>query len=92
MIVAVASAEIAVVVALNVAVVAEAATVTDAGTVSCPLLSASATSAPPLGAAFDRVTVQVLDAFGPMLEGLQATDETAVAAVRLSVVFAEVEL
>jgi hypothetical protein len=49
----------AVVVALNVAVVAAAATVTEAGTVKAGLLLDSVTSAPPTGAAPDRVTVQV---------------------------------
>jgi hypothetical protein len=90
--VAVASAGMAVVVALNVAVFAEAGTVTDAGVVKSALLSDSVTCAPPLGAAFDKVTVQVLDAFGPMLAGLQATEETTVAAVRFTVVLAELPL
>jgi hypothetical protein len=46
-------------VAWNVAVVAPAATVTDAGTDKRALLSDRLTSEPPLGAARDRVTVQV---------------------------------
>src|SRR6267142_2672974 len=49
----------AAVVALNVAVVAAAATVTDAGTVSDVLVSESVTNAPPAGAAPVSVTVQV---------------------------------
>jgi hypothetical protein len=46
-------------VALKFAVVAPAATVTDAGTVSAPLFEESATEAPPVSAARFRVTVQV---------------------------------
>jgi hypothetical protein len=52
-----------VVVAENVAVVAAAATVTEAGTVNAALLSDNITLAPPLGAALVKVTVQVLEAF-----------------------------
>jgi hypothetical protein len=48
-----------VVVALKVAVVAAAATVTDAGTVSVELASIRVTIAPPAGAGPLRVTVQV---------------------------------
>jgi len=65
-----------VVVALNVAVVAAAATVTEAGTDSVEFVFVNATVAPPVGAAWARVTVQVLEAFGPRLVGLQASDET----------------
>lgn len=64
--------------ALKVAVVAVAATVTEAGTVKAPLLLASVTSAPPDGAALFRVTVQALVAFGPRLEGAQTNDDTTV--------------
>ncbi len=46
-----------VVLTLNVAVVAPPATVTLAGTVALALLDASATTNPPAGAAFVRVTV-----------------------------------
>ena len=49
-------------VALKVAVVAPAATVTEAGTVSRALLLASVTLVPPVGAAWVTVTVQVLTA------------------------------
>jgi hypothetical protein len=62
-------------VALKVAVVAPAATVTDAGTVSEVLLLASVTLDPPVGAAWVSVTVQVLTAFCPRLMGLQPTPE-----------------
>jgi hypothetical protein len=47
-------------VALKVPLVAPAATVTDAGTVSRVLLLASVTRLPPVGAAWDSVTVHVL--------------------------------
>ena len=43
---------------MNAAVVEPAATVADAGTLTAALLLASATFAPPAGAAFVRVTVQ----------------------------------
>ena len=46
-------------VAVKLAVVEPAATVTKAGTVSAELLSETATSEPPEGAAPERVTVQV---------------------------------
>ena len=71
-----------VVVALKVAVVAAAATVTDAGTVSVELVLVRVTEAPPVGAAWVRVTVQVLEEFGPRLVGLQASEETSAGAYR----------
>jgi hypothetical protein len=67
----------AAVVALNVAVVAPAATVTDAGTVSNALLLASATLEPPAGAVCVSATVQVLTALCPKLAGLHATPDTS---------------
>jgi hypothetical protein len=81
-----------VVVALNVAVVAAAATVTDAGTVSVVLVFVSVTNAPPAGASLVSVTVQVLEAFGPRFAGLQASDDTSTGATRLMVAFAELLL
>ena len=67
-------------VALKVAVVAPAATVTDAGTVSAEvLLLASVTIEPPVGAAWVSVRVQMLVALCPRLPGLQATPETTTA-------------
>ena len=72
-------------VALNVAVVAPAVTVTDAGTVSEALLLASVTLDPPVGAVWVRVTVQVLTAFCPRLVGLQARVDTSTGARRLIV-------
>ena len=54
------------------------------------LLLAS-TAAPPVGAAWVRVTVQVLEELAPRLVGLQASDETSTA-TRLMVALAEVLL
>ena len=80
------------VVALKVAVVAAAATVTDAGTVSVVLVFVSVTNAPPAGATLVSVTVQALEAFCPRLVGLQASDDTSAGATRLIVALAEVLL
>jgi hypothetical protein len=60
------------------------ATVTLAGTVSNPLLLASETVAA-LSAALFNVTVQVLDALLPKVDGAQASDESCAGATRLSV-------
>ena len=81
----------AAVVALKVADRAAAATVTDAGTVSVALVLVRVTIAPPVGAAWVKVTVQALEAFGPRLVGLQASEETS-RATRLMVALAEVLL
>ena len=81
------------VVTLKVAVVALAATVTEAGVFRVALLSLRVTTAPPVGAAALRVTVQVLDAFDAMLVGLHDTDvRVAAGAVMVTVVFAELLL
>ena len=80
------------VVALKVAVVAAAATVTDAGTVSVGSVLVRVTVAPPVGAAWVRVTVQVLEEFGPRLVGLQASEETSTDATRLMLALAELPL
>ena len=82
-------AMVAAAVALKVAAIAPAATVTDAGTVSEVLLLASVTPKPPAGAAWVSVTVQALTALWPRLAGLQATPETRVAATRLIVAICE---
>ena len=82
---------IATVVALNVAVVAAAATVTDAGTVRTKSVLVTATAAPPVGAGWVSVTVQVLEELGPSLAGLQTSEETSTA-VRLMVALAELLL
>ena len=80
------------VVALNVAEVAAAATVTDAGTVRTELVFDSATLAPPVGAGWVNVTVQVLEEFGPRLVGLHDSEDTNTGATRLTVVVAELLL
>jgi hypothetical protein len=79
------------VVALKVADVRPAVTVTEAGTVSTVLVFVSVTTAPPLGATFVSVTVQVPEAFGPKLAG-HASDDTSTGATRLTVAFAELAL
>jgi hypothetical protein len=76
-------------VALNVAVVAPAVTVTDAGTMSEVLLLTSVTVAPPAGAVWVSVTVQVPTALCPRLAGLQATADTRTGASRLTVAVCE---
>ncbi len=75
--------------ALKIAVVAPAATVTDAGTVSEVLLLASVTLDPPAGAAWVSVTVQVLTAPCPRLVGLQAMPDNSTGASRLIVAVCE---
>ncbi len=72
-------------VAEKVAVLAPAATVTEAGTVSRVLLSDKVTETPPVGAALESVTVQVAAAPELMLVGAQTRDETRTGAVRLRV-------
>jgi len=76
----------------KVAAPAAPATVTDAGTLSKEVVPARAITAPAAGAGWERRTVQVLDAFGPMLVGLQLREETSTNGVRLTVVFAELPL
>ena len=81
------------VVTLNVADVAPAPTVTDAGTFNVALVSDSATAAPPVGADWLRVTVHVLEAFEPRLVGLHETADTDTeGATRLTVEVAELPL
>ena len=70
-------------VALKLAVMAPAATVTEADTVSRALPLAKATLVPPVGAVWVMVTVQVLTALGPRLVGTQATPETRPGAPKL---------
>jgi hypothetical protein len=82
----------AVVVALNIAVDAAAATVTEVGTASVALVFVSGTNAPPAGATLVNVTVQVLEEFGPRLAGLHASVDTSAGAVRPTVAFAELLL
>jgi len=72
--------------------VAAAATVAEGATVSVALEFARVTLAPPAGAGWVRVTVQVLEELAPMLTGLQASEETRTGATRLTVVLAELLL
>jgi len=68
--------ETPVVLTVNVAVVAPAATVTEAGTVALVLLDDRVTAAPPVPAALERVTVPV-EEFPPETDvGLTATEVT----------------
>jgi len=79
-----------------------AVTVTEAGMVRFELTEAepvgpelpfvSVTTAPPTGGALVKVTVQVVEAFGPRLVGLQASEETSTEAVRLTLALAELLL
>jgi len=83
------------VVALKVAVVAPADTVTEAGTVkAAELVLVRATSEPPAGAAPLRVTVQVLELLELRALAVQASDDTVTdaGAVRVTMVLAEVLL
>ena len=82
----------AAVVALKGADVAAAGTVTAVGTVRVALVFVRVTIAPPAGAAFVKVTVQVVEEFGPTLLGLQASEETSTEAARLTLVLAELAL
>jgi hypothetical protein len=82
----------AAVVTVKFADVAAAATVTEAGTVSFALEFERVTLAPPAGAGWVRVTVQVLEEFCPRLLGLQAKDDTSTVAARFTVVLAELLL
>ena len=65
-----------VVLAVKVPVVAAAATVIEAGTLSTGLELVRVTAAPPVGAGCVSVTVQVVEAFCPRLLGLQASEDT----------------
>ena len=82
-------AMVAAAVALKVAVVDPAATVTEAGTESEALLLARVIAEPPVGAVWERVTVHVLTALWPRLVGLQARVETRTGASRLMVAVCE---
>jgi hypothetical protein len=82
----------AAVVALKFVEVDEAATVTKGGTVSAALPLDTAILAPPVGAARVRVTVQLLDEFGPKLVGVHNNVETKVAGDTMIVAVAELPL
>ena len=79
------------VVAGKVAEDAVAPTVTDAGTVNAELLLDSVTFTL-VGVACVKVTVQVLEAFGPRLVGLQETAEISTGAAKVTAVLAELLL
>src|SRR5579872_1766512 len=71
--------------ALNVAVVAPAATVTDPATVSRALLLPSVTVVPPVGGACPNVTVHVLTPLGPNIAGLHPIPDTCTVPPKLMV-------
>jgi hypothetical protein len=79
----------AAVVTMKLTDVAAAGTVTDDATVSVVLEFARVIVAPPAGAGWVTVTVQVLEASAPMLAGVQVSAETSMGATRLTVVLAE---
>ena len=82
----------AAVVMVKVADVAAAATVTDGGTARAELVFDKVMPAPPIGAALDKVTEHELEELGPMLVGVQVSEETDTAATRLTVVLTELLL
>jgi len=82
----------AAVVTVKFADVAAAATVTEGATVSVALEFETVTLAPPAGAGWVRVTVQVLEALAPILAGLQVSEETSTDAARFRVALAELLL
>jgi hypothetical protein len=82
----------AAVVTVKFADVAAAATATEGATVRVALEFESVTLAPPAGAGWVRVTVQVLEALAPTLAGLQASDETSTDAARFRAALAELLL
>jgi hypothetical protein len=81
-----------VVAAEKVAEVADAVTVTEGGIVRAEALSDRVMLAPPVGAAFVSVTVQVLELFSASEDGLQVSEETATAAVKPMVAVLELLL
>jgi len=74
---------------LKITVLAPAGTVTEAGTVSAVLLLARVTAAPPTGAAWVRVMLQVLTELWPRLEGVQARPDTRTCVTRFMVAVCE---
>ena len=62
---------------------------TDGATVSLALEFERVTVAPPAGAGWVTVSVQVLEALALMLDGVQLSDDTSMGATRLTVVVAE---
>jgi hypothetical protein len=76
--------------AVKFADVPEAATVTDGGTVSAAASSVSITTAPPVEAALDMVTVQLVLAFAARLVAVHCTPETVAPPASEMVVLLEV--
>ena len=76
---------IAAVVTLNVADVAEAATVAEAGTVRTAFVLARVTAAPPVGAACDKVMVQIPVELAARVVGAHDTEVMDVGATKLIV-------
>lgn len=76
-------------VAVKVAELEAAGTVTDAGTVRAELADDKVTAEPPLGAARFRTSVQFAVADGGKLDGLQAKELTVTVATRLMVTLCE---
>ena len=71
---------------MNVAVVAAAWTVTDAGTVNAEVaLLESVTVVPPVGAAVERVTVQVVVADAARVVFVHCSDVNVIGALTVSV-------
>lgn len=77
------------VVAVIVAVLAPAVTLTLAGTLKAGELLASVTVSPPIGAALLKATVHWLDANCSTLDGLQDIEEIRTVVLRLIVTVAE---
>jgi hypothetical protein len=81
---------------IKLADVAPAGTVMDGATVNVALEFERVTLAPPVGAARVRLTVQMLEEFGPTLLGLHDKADTATDtdadAVRFTLVFVELPL
>jgi len=72
-------------VAVNVAAVELAATVTEAGTVNVALFDDNATLTPPAGAACDTVTVQFVLALDVIVEAAHCREDTLTGSCRVSV-------
>ena len=72
-------------VAMKVADVKPAVTITAAGAVSALLVFIKVTTAPPGGAAFVKVTVQPLDALDPRVLGLQLSVDANAVVVAVTV-------
>lgn len=80
------------VVALKVVEVDPAPTMAEVGAVSVALLLDKDTVTPPVGATLLRVIVQVLEALGPKVVGLQANEDIRTGTTRLMVALPELLL